>query len=1333
MGQIHKKWIGSKLVLREDEIKKIVENVHSVMLHKIKHADSYIDAHNAFTAYTVMLLFNATGHRPVVDPFCFKIHYDLNIGMMLIDDKAVSERHRYRMVTLPSLAIEQLKEYEKHLKWLLCHLIDEKILINPKYAVHQLFNKDLPIKKQQLPLLFFLKKANSSIETHSVRLSSLKQHIDKVWPVPYNASRHIIATRLRQKSSTDLTNTLAVEAIETHLGHMQGIQHPFGATSVTSPAAYQEQINPSLNELLLTHNWSIIRAKQQYRSISNIKPHTWTHKTKDLGPVERENWRKEQKQNDNDVVEKAFLTYTQKSPLTDKEKALKVLDIIIQKSDNDKARIRNRLTIYWKKLLNTKKHKPNFKLPGRPHVIETEVSPFSSNTLLAYDAAKQARQSFINYLQDQGKKYFSSKNNTISYYRRLAELVISAALFDHISSSQILNALSESNLVLRQEKRTTYIDIYEPIAQKKYKNLIWRWLPHALSISLVHGINNEHILKSRPKSINKDKLHGELVKILTLLGLHVINKNEVIRYIAKLSNNYWIIHSPPFLRDISNGNTPVKPIPETALVRLARDERLVEQEKTKKDIKTDLLHKKTIYYAKSVNSKSHKLNNVKHYRSDLTNDIKQAEALLSKGRKSRNNIQKEELEKRIRSRFVKGHKYPSIAVAIGSWCLKLCTTGTDLYGPIKFSTIKNYTNMIANALFELTYAQNFFRLDPEHYDYYYDVALKLNKTNDKVKFINNLADFHNFLSRAELAPELDWCVLKKMANRDGMPSSVSANIITLSEYILAIKLTKQLSNDGECNKRRAMQYCSLLICGYRFGLRITEALHLQHRNIQHNQDWSFIVLSIANTYLGDTKSAAGRRQIPLVEKLSQEEKTILRTVFATPVANHKDESAIIYSTDHDSHTLINEVKASQILQSSLKRVTGDPTAHYHLLRHSFNSRIYPKLFNIFITNLSASDTTITNNLIQLLTGHEHLSSHVLKALSVISGHSQVTTTFINYIHTADQHLHYISGDQKHWKKIAVDRVSFIIAYATGTPIGNIEREQSRKKINPKDLLASLIHANSKYSIKASKVKTLPPPTDESLSMNTTYSPQEITLIDIDKTLLLFCEQTDKNPIAIAESLFLDIGEVKNIIEAFQIQKKTSYYLGYQSNNENYKDTSNVDMHTPAETDSLQKIFKYIFNILTTADTINLHTIEQGIDAWSNSYYPKTRYKPLIFDQSTDLYSFLETMELFGLTTCSMRLSVSTHGTKWYKYEPSTNNEKTNPTLTLGNIKYSFYSGTISQSIPLPPSKARINTKERLSIILDKKAKHAFYVQKRLDRTCFLVSIWLQAKKIKTVK
>ena len=1334
-------WLGSKLIVKDEELKLIINNLHAKTLQNIRDTDSYIDIHNAFTAYTVMLLFCATGHRPVEDPFCYKKDYDLDLSMMLIDDKAVSERHRYRIVALPEIAIKQMREYENHIKWLVSHLMKEKISPELKHAIYQTLNSELPRKRQSLPMFFFIKRQKKCFKTYSINESRLTDYLKETWPLPYNFSRHNIATQLRIIRTVNREYNLSVENIESHLGHMNGINHPFGTSSVISPVHYQKTISIPLNNLLIDQGWKLIKAKRHHKNLNKMKEMIWRHGSPLLGPRARQETREIKKKTDIEIMEKALNIFPIKDIINDPSLIDKVRSSIIKKSSNDVERIKVRLILLWRKLLYVKKQNSHFVLPRRLHLVDIEPSPFKENTLSLYRKAEQIRQNFIAYLQSEGKLNSQNINRKTNYYKRVAEILVSAALFDGLSNEERLNNLSLSPLTLSQEGEIIYLDImgFED-NHKKSENLLWRWLPQALSIALMTGIDSNQIISKPITIINLHKIQEELKKLLCTLGIGIEHKDTSIKNLVKYSKAFWIMHAPPFLRDIANGNLPVQPLPETGLVRLIRGQRLIRKEEGELVQEFD---NSVSHYAMNVNSENHRLNNSTNFHIFLKEQIKEAGHLTGKNKKSASYVRKEHLERTIRSKLNKKHKYSSIAVAIGSWCIKLCSQGTDLYGKIAFSTVNGYTNMIAAPLLEIAYKRNFFHLSPEEYDDMYEIAFEINSHSDQTKLLNNLKDFHNFLVHAGLAPALDWSGFNQQVIDNRTISSVDANIITPTEYERALNILYDMREEEKYNKRTMMQYCALLICGYRFGLRISEAFHLQYRHIQHNNDWSLIVINVVNTFIDDKKSKAGNRYSPLVGKLTDFEKSVLEVVFKLHVPIKNDELAVIFSDEDNSRELFNTFKASQTLQEILKHVTGDPFAHFHILRHSYDSRIYPQLFDItkgtfsrYIQLLSGDYFSPANELRKFLTGIENQNSLGLKALSVTTGHSQVKTTFSNYIHTADHHIHHLMGKTQYWDTLSVNRVDFITSYAHGKKWESLKKQRQRMNVKPNNLLSALTSSNANIKLQKSKINTMPHPIIEkdielmNAEVTRTKMNKKISLNDIDNILLLTCIQEEVEAGHIAERLNMSIDDTARILTAFNKQKQKTKYLGYrQSNQSMHISKNNIDIETSSETVSLQPLLKSLSEKILAFSDKNKLVVSKGINTWAENYYPNKRYRPLILDEPDTAIEYLEAMRLLGIRSNHMMATIPKVSTPWCKLRKR--EIKGKEVLYSATIKstitkrtYLIHRANISSHIPLSTTKLRYISKQRVSFSLDKLSLHPLHVQKRLHRVCFLLSIWM---------
>src|SRR5690606_35285998 len=105
-------YVGSHLVPTNTAIQNLftsIKNTHN-------GACNQNDKHNAFVIYTIMLLFMATGHRPVTDPFGFLKCFCLLTGRVYLNEKNIDKHHEHRIIPLCNTAQKQLQNYIKYIE-----------------------------------------------------------------------------------------------------------------------------------------------------------------------------------------------------------------------------------------------------------------------------------------------------------------------------------------------------------------------------------------------------------------------------------------------------------------------------------------------------------------------------------------------------------------------------------------------------------------------------------------------------------------------------------------------------------------------------------------------------------------------------------------------------------------------------------------------------------------------------------------------------------------------------------------------------------------------------------------------------------------------------------------------------------------------------------------------------------------------------------------------------------------------------------------------------------------------------------------------------------------
>ncbi len=275
--------IGSNLIFIEEKLIQIIENLRIYLQETTEKSDDYVKVHNATCIYTTMLLFSVSGHRDTRDPFCFRKFINTDLGALIIDDKAVTEKHRYRLAAIPEIALNQIKEYETHLDWLMSHLIIDKNNHELVAAIHMTKNTEIPIKDQILPFFFLLERKKGVLKTISITKSVLYEQIGKLWIFPFNFGRHGISSRLRIHDNYLTNNGLTIEQIKAQLNHMDGQDHPFGKNAIISPIEFRKTFSRALQSLAENDHWQIIKSRRSFKRIPESTKSKWKHEKALLG------------------------------------------------------------------------------------------------------------------------------------------------------------------------------------------------------------------------------------------------------------------------------------------------------------------------------------------------------------------------------------------------------------------------------------------------------------------------------------------------------------------------------------------------------------------------------------------------------------------------------------------------------------------------------------------------------------------------------------------------------------------------------------------------------------------------------------------------------------------------------------------------------------------------------------------------------------------------------------------------------------------------------------------------------------------------------------------
>ncbi|TXT35125.1 MAG: putative phage integrase [Comamonadaceae bacterium] len=199
--------------------------------------ETWCEHHNLLTALAVLALLSSTGTRPVNSPFQSLAWFDLERGLIYVQDKVTGPTQGSRICILSDFAKRLLQEiYLPHLRRLCAALLGDA----PKFSkeVERVLRSDPEAK---LPLFFFLRQ-EPTFDWMEVSESQLDLTCRFNWPLPWNLFRHFSSTQLRRLGlHADIRDAL--------LGHAERDAESHGDFSGRIPLEDFEVARPLLNRL----------------------------------------------------------------------------------------------------------------------------------------------------------------------------------------------------------------------------------------------------------------------------------------------------------------------------------------------------------------------------------------------------------------------------------------------------------------------------------------------------------------------------------------------------------------------------------------------------------------------------------------------------------------------------------------------------------------------------------------------------------------------------------------------------------------------------------------------------------------------------------------------------------------------------------------------------------------------------------------------------------------------------------------------------------------------------------------------------------------------------
>ncbi|MEH0690966.1 tyrosine-type recombinase/integrase [Vibrio cholerae] len=209
-----------------------------------------------------------------------------------------------------------------------------------------------------------------------------------------------------------------------------------------------------------------------------------------------------------------------------------------------------------------------------------------------------------------------------------------------------------------------------------------------------------------------------------------------------------------------------------------------------------------------------------------------------------------------------------------------------------------------------------------------------------------------------------------------------------------------ISSYGGLHKADKLCLQSMCILSYRCGLRLNEMTKLRIKDIEPSKiGW----LSIRDNHLGQNKTAASLRKVPLYPMLLEHETQILNDYYHIKKAQPLGQNHPFFSLGADAKLPIDSFRVSIVVAELLKSLSQLDYFVFHHLRHSCLSRLQLIMeiddLSSLPKQLSPYDISQIEKIKDIVFGRSAMNGY--DVIAVMAGHESPGMTFEYYFHFSD--------------------------------------------------------------------------------------------------------------------------------------------------------------------------------------------------------------------------------------------------------------------------------------------------------------------------------------------
>lgn len=958
-------------------------------LDDLRELDDPIQFHNAFTAFGVVMLLAATGGRPIRDPFESLRFFDFSEGIVYIEDKVIDGLHQGRLVPLPDVICKFLQQhYLSHLS----RLAEALQQHTPDLANEIALLATMPTGR--LPLFFFLGENGNGFQWRSVSESEIAGLGLFDWPLPLNLFRHRLSTELRVRG-------LDPEIIDAILGHAEAgsLTHSdYGLRTWEEDIALAKPVVDAAYHALRIPNikgWEKAPPINVGRAYTNPSVASFGIKAR----AEQRHSRVRRALSDAKKIVREYLGERKfdELPPQDVDALAKLLLLGKSGLPHPSGHLRYQYLVRLIECAWTLRNK-RIRLKRRYFRAE-ESTPFKS----VAPGSKATLETVRGQLADiAGQIRRPAKSDKISL--GVLHLCIESRITD---PELLIDVLEGKNFRLVSLNHAPYLEYAVGLSRHRADAAVRRFpLTWRVAQSLHAALSNtkkpskkdpSHAASTAEVSRAKTRLVEFLAPIAQEIAAHLqetpsASMAELIHALCKIVDQRNACQFPGVIAAYLGGRTRYAALGWYDWTRLVTGRRLKfdRDEDTERHVPAVEAEIRRCSKANPGSSLDLQKNAKELFRTISRLLLQHPEANSRKSQR-RQSIAKECAEA-IKSR--EDNISPGIAM-LAWWIHGHIFTGRTRER-LTLSSIARYLAALATGFLETVYNIDFFKLDGEEITSLYCDLMDARHVEDKNYVAQRLISFHRYIHAEFGIENPDWAELPDF------PPVVRAAPCVISEAEYQETLT-QLFNAQAIPLRLRLARCFVLLCCYRFGLRPRESWGLLRK------DWvqigESIVVHLRDNRHRTLKTRAGRRQVPLLFDLSEQEKRIidqwqleLESQFGT-----KDNIPLFFD-DSVTQEPINLERTMRAIHDALKRVTRNRDVSLHDARHSTACKVLLQLQGLDFpdwTRFFAEDDAKGNAIESILLGTRGPTRRKSWAIARYIGHAHPSTTLENYIHHLD--------------------------------------------------------------------------------------------------------------------------------------------------------------------------------------------------------------------------------------------------------------------------------------------------------------------------------------------